>query len=102
MIPNLEVCRMRAIEIQDLLKLSRAECYRRFDAMIPLSLCSLSAARAVRSMSAHVLNVYRSRDDFDVVKTKLRALSDYFSIDGYHGTTVVIETVSVATLLVRI
>ena len=70
--------------------------------MVTLSLRSLSTAGAMGPMGAHILYVYGSRDDLNIVQTELGALGDDLSVESNHGATIVVEAVSIATLLIRI
>ena len=53
-------------------------------------------------MSSNILDIYRRSDDFDVVQGELGTLSNYVPVDRYHGAPVVVEPVSIASLLIGI
>lgn len=53
-------------------------------------------------MSAHFLDVHSGGDDLDVVERELRALSDDLAVEADERAAVVVETVAVASLLVRV
>lgn len=53
-------------------------------------------------MRAHLLNVDRGNDDFYVVEGKLGALSNDVAVQSDEGAAVVVESITVAALLVRV
>lgn len=53
-------------------------------------------------MRPNILYVDSSRDDFNVIEGELGALSNDTSIDRNQGTAIIIESISVASLLVCI
>jgi hypothetical protein len=70
--------------------------------MIPLCYGSLHASAAHGAMSANVLDVNCRRHNLDIVEGKLRALGNDAAIQSNEGTTIVIETVAIAALLIRV
>jgi hypothetical protein len=63
---------------------------------------SLKASGNGRAVRTHLLQIYRSCNDFDVVETELRALSYDLSIHQDHGAPIKIHSIAVAALLVCI
>jgi hypothetical protein len=59
---------------------------------------ALHAAADLASVRADFLDVDCCRHDFDVVETKLTSLSDDFTIDYYHCTSIIVQSVPVASL----
>ena len=53
-------------------------------------------------MSSNGIEIDGSGDDFDVVEGELGSLSEDDSVQDDHGGTVVVESISVAALLVRV
>lgn len=51
---------------------------------------------------AYFFNVHSSSDHFNIVQGELGALSDNFTVDNNHCTAIVVESVTVAALLVGI
>lgn len=53
-------------------------------------------------MRPHLLDVDGGYNYFDVVQRKLGALCDYLSINGNERASIVVQSISVATLLIGI
>ena len=75
-----------------------------FDAntLIRFRLDGLHSSTALRSVSTDCLKIQRSRDDLDVGKGELRTLSDNLSVESNKGGSIVVQPVSITTLLVGI
>ena len=63
---------------------------------------SLHSAALGRAMRADICQVDRRSNDVDVVQAKLVALCNNIAIHGNEGTSIIVQTVSVTTTLVRI
>lgn len=90
------------VEFRNLIELPTRKRNRCLDAMVPLRSCGLHAPTALRSMCADVLDINSRGNHFDIVQRELTALRNDMAIDGDHGTTVVVEPVTIASLLVGI
>jgi len=63
---------------------------------------SLIRSTTPGSVRSNALEIDSGRDDFDVVERELRALSDNFSVEGDEGASIVVESISVTSLLIRV
>lgn len=63
---------------------------------------TLHSSTAVGPMRTDCLKIKRSRDDFDIVQRELTALGDNFAVECDESGTVVVQPVSVATLLIGV
>jgi hypothetical protein len=88
--------------VLDFSELSTAKGESNFNAMIPFGHSGLHVPTAPSPMSPDILDVYRGGHDFNVVQGELGTLSNDVPVDGDHGTSVVVEPVSVAPLLISI
>lgn len=55
-----------------------------------------------RIWETHVLDVDSCRDNFDVIHRELRALGHDISIHNNHRTTIVVQSITVAALLIGV
>lgn len=90
------------MHFEQVMRFSSAQRQLDLDALVGLSLGSLHRARAGTSVRAHIFEVYRGGDHFDVIERELRALADNVAVDDDQGTAVVIEAVAVTALLVGV
>lgn len=96
----LEFPRFRHLQLDQITGLVAAEAVLATDALETLGLSSLDTSRAPPTMSADFLNVDRGRDDLDVVERELRALRHDLAVDRDERAAVVVESITIASLLV--
>ena len=72
------------------------------DALISLGLDGLHPPATLRPMSADGFEVQCGRDDLDVGQGELRALSDDLAVEGDQGGSIIVQPVSVASLLIGV
>ena len=102
MVPHLIRRRRRAVEFLNDVKFAAREGNGCLDAVVAFRTGRLHATTALRAVRTHVLNVDRGRDDLYVREGELRALSDDAPVERYHRAAIVIQPVTVASLLVRV
>lgn len=90
------------LQVDQVVILSRAECCLDLYPRIRRALTRLHTSRAFGAVRTDILNVNRSSNDLDVLEGELGALSDYEAVDKDHGTSIVIQAISIASLLVRV
>ena len=101
-VPHLILPHRRPVALLDRVELAAGERDGRLDAVVALRAGGLHTTAALRAVRAHVLNVDRRRDDLDVGEGELRALGDDAPVERDHRTTVVVQSITIAALLVRI
>lgn len=102
MVVYLEVVKNQVVEISDAVKLPARERKIHLDTVVPLCLCGLHIPAHHRTMRANVLQVKGGGDYFNVVEGELGTLRNNLPVAGDHGAPIVVETISVTSLLVGI
>lgn len=69
---------------------------------IRFRLDALHSSTAVCSMRSYRLKIERRRHNFNIVERELASLSNDFSVEGNESCTVVVQSISIATLLISI
>lgn len=90
------------LEVDEIIRVACAERSLHSESLVPLADCCLERSRATCAPCSNILDVYRRRNNLHIVERELGSLSNHCSVDYDESTAVVVESVSIATLLICI